>query len=102
VAANEVRIVDNPDERRYELWLGEARAGYLAYRRRPDAVVLVHTEVDPAHEGEGLGSRLIAGALADLRRRGLKVRPLCPFVTGYLRRHPEHGDLVVQDPAVGD
>jgi len=26
--------------------------------------------------------------------RGLKVRPLCPFVSLYIRRHPEYADLV--------
>lgn len=99
---DEVRVIDNPRELRYELWVGETRAGFLLYRREPSVVVLIHTDVDPAFEGHGLGSRLVAGALADLRERGLKVVPLCPFVAGYLRRHPEEQDLVVRDPAVSD
>ena len=102
MAASEARVVDNPDELRYELWLEETRVGFLAYRREPGALVLVHTDIDPAFEGRGLGSRLVAGALADLRSRGLKLVPLCPFVADYLRRHPEHQDLVVRDPAVSD
>jgi predicted GNAT family acetyltransferase len=101
MAASEARVVDNPDELRYELWLGQTCAGFLAYRREPGALVLVHTDIDPALEGRGLGSRLVAGALADMRTRGLKLVPLCPFVD-YLRRHPEHQDLVVRDPAVSD
>jgi predicted GNAT family acetyltransferase len=36
------------------------------------------------------------GALADLRGRGLKIVPICPFVRAYLQRHPEYGDLVVE------
>jgi uncharacterized protein len=102
MAASEARVVDNPDELQYELWLGQTRAGFLAYRREPGAVVLVHTDIDPAFEGQGLGSRLVAGALADLRSRGLRLVPLCPFVADYLRRHPEHQDLVVRDSAVSD
>jgi uncharacterized protein len=102
MATDEWRVVDNPEELRYELWLGETRAGFLAYRREPGAVVLIHTDIDPAFEGQGLGSRLVAGVLADLRSRGLKLVPLCPFVAGYLRRHPEQQDLVVRDPAVSD
>jgi uncharacterized protein len=102
MAASEARVVDNPDQLRYELWLGQTRAGFLAYRREPGTVVLIHTEVDPAVEGRGLGSRLVAGALADLRSRRLKVVPLCPFVADYLRRHPEQQDLVVRDSAVSD
>ena len=63
-------------------------------------VFLVHTEVDPAFAGQGLGERLVAGALEDLRARGLKLVPLCPFVRAYLRRHPDQADLVAGDPAV--
>jgi predicted GNAT family acetyltransferase len=62
-------------------------------------VVLVHTEVEPAFEGQGLGARLVAGALEDLRARGLKLVPQCPFVRAYLRRHPDQADLVAGDPA---
>jgi len=100
--ANDLRVIDNPDELRYELWLGRTRAGFLSYRREPGTVVLIHTDVEPALEGQGLGSRLVAGALADLRNRGLTVVPLCPFVADYVRRHPEYEDLVVRDPALSD
>jgi uncharacterized protein len=102
MAADEPRVVDNADELQYELWVGGKRVGFVAYRREPGVVVLIHTDVDPACEGQGLGSRLVAGALGDLRNRGLKLVPLCPFVAAYLRRHPEDGDLVVEDPAVSD
>jgi hypothetical protein len=47
-AVDEVRVLDNPDELRYELWLGQTQAGCLAYRREPGVVVLIHTDVDPA------------------------------------------------------
>ena len=94
------RVADNPDGRRYELWLGETLAGFIDYWTEPGTVVLVHTEVDPAFEGQGLGARLVAGALDDLRGRGLKLVPLCPFVRASLRRHPEDADLVGRGRAV--
>lgn len=90
----EPRILDDPDEERYELWLGDDLAGVIEYESRPGAMVLIHTEVDRAFEGKGLGSRLIAWALRDIRTRGLKLYPLCPFVRAYLERHPEERDLV--------
>ena len=92
------RVVDEPSRSRYELRLGEELAGFIAYRKHADAVVLIHTEVDPAFEGRGLGSRLVAGALEEIRARGLSVVPVCPFVVSYLRRHPEYADLV-REPA---
>jgi predicted GNAT family acetyltransferase len=32
--------------------------------------------------------------LDDIRTRGLRVVPECPFIVRYLRRHPEQRDLV--------
>src|SRR5215510_14727178 len=93
------RVVDNPDELRYELWLGATRVGFIAYRSKPGTILLVHTEVDPAFEGRGLGTRLVAGTLADLRARDVKLVPLCPFVRAYLRHHHEYADLVARGPA---
>ena len=96
----EPRVADNPRASRYELWLGATRAGLIQSLAEPGTVLLVHTEIDPAFEGQGLGERLVAGALEDLRARGLKLVPLCPFVRACLRRHPDQYDLVAGDPAV--
>ena len=85
---------DNPDERRYELVVDEELVGELVYRLRDTAITLLHTEVSPSVEGHGLGGRLVAGALDDIRARGLRVVPVCPFVRAYLRRHPDVADLV--------
>jgi predicted GNAT family acetyltransferase len=98
----EIVVQDNPGELRYELLLDGDVVGELLYRRSPDRVALVHTEVSPSVEGRGLGARLVAGALDDLRRGGLRVVPICPFVRAYIRRHPEYGELVVRDTQVSD
>ncbi|HVA32069.1 MAG TPA: GNAT family N-acetyltransferase [Gaiellaceae bacterium] len=86
------RVDDNPEELRYELWTDGALAGFISYTLGDGEITLVHTEVEPALEGRGLGSALVAGALDDVRARGLKLRSLCPFVVAYLRRHPELAD----------
>ncbi len=101
-AGAQVSVRDNPEELRYELVVdGEVR-GEILYRRSPDRIVLVHTEVATALEGQGLASRLVRGALDDIRARGLRVVPICPFVRGYVRRHPEYEDLVTRDLQVTD
>ena len=92
-------VRDNPRELRYEAWLDGELIGLIRYRREPGVVVLVHSEVDLAHEGTGVGSELVRGALADIRARELRVVPHCPFVSDYLRQHPEEADLVGVDPA---
>ena len=86
----EPRVVDNPEELRYELRLDDRLAGQIRYTIREDgSVVLVHTEIDPSLEGRGLGNALVQGALDDLRERGIEYVPLCPFVRAYLQRHPQ-------------
>jgi predicted GNAT family acetyltransferase len=96
---SDVTVRDNPAELRYEARRGDILLGQIRYRSEPGLVVLVHTDVVPAAEGAGVGSALVAGALDDVRSRGLRVVPVCPFVAAYIRRHPEYADLVVQDPA---
>jgi predicted GNAT family acetyltransferase len=89
-----VRVVDNAGKRRYELWVDDRLAGFTRYKRKGDEVLLLHTEVDPDLRRQGLGSELVEGELDDIRSRGLTVRPLCPFVAAWLRRHPEASDLL--------
>jgi uncharacterized protein len=100
LAEDDLTVQQQPDERRYELWLEGERTGELVYRDRGGNVLaFLHTEVYPGFEGHGLGGALVAGALDDARRRGFTVVPLCPFVDAYIRRHPGYADLVVDDPA---
>jgi uncharacterized protein len=94
VADDEYIVRDNAEERRYEILRDGEVVGRIWYRLAPELIVLVHTEVDLAEEGRGVGGRLVRGALADIRTRGLRLAPRCPFVAAYLRRHPEERDLV--------
>ena len=90
-----------PERRRYEARIDGELAGIAEYRASDHVVTFVHTEVMSAFEGKGVGSALVRAALDDVRARGKKVRAVCPFVKGYVERHPdEYGDLVVQ-PAGG-
>jgi predicted GNAT family acetyltransferase len=50
----------------------------------------VHTEVDEAYAGQGLGAQLAKFALDDAIARDIKVSPLCPFVAKYIDKHPEY------------
>jgi predicted GNAT family acetyltransferase len=92
----EPRVVDNPSELRYELWVDDRLAGEIRYTRDEDVVTMVHTEIDPAFEGRGLGQTLVADALDDLRASGRRVQPLCPYVAKYIARHPEYADIVAR------
>jgi predicted GNAT family acetyltransferase len=98
----DVTVRDNPEALRFEAREDGELLGEIRYRTEPGIVVLVHTEVAPSAEGTGVGSGLVKGALDDIRGRGLRVVPVCPFVAAYIRRHPEYADLVAKDPATPD
>ncbi|WP_019633067.1 GNAT family N-acetyltransferase [Actinomadura atramentaria] len=87
-------IADAPDADRYEIRDDGVLAGFAQYRAEPGAVVFVHTEVFPEFEGKGIGGALARGALDDVRARGLKAVPSCPFIRGWIERHPDYRDLV--------
>jgi predicted GNAT family acetyltransferase len=95
----EPTVRDNPEAERYEIRDGDQVLGVAAYHRRGDTMVFTHTEVDPDQGRSGLGSTLVRAALDDVRARGLTVVPRCPFVRGWIERHPEYADLVVHQEA---
>lgn len=88
------RISDNTALNRYEITVGDEVA-YLAYRRRPGSVLLNHTEVPVSLRGQGLGQALAKHGLDEARQTGEQVVVKCPFVTAWLKRHPEYDDIVV-------
>ena len=77
----------------YELVVDGHRA-FAAYRLEDGVATFFHTVVPDALAGRGIGLTLIAGALADVRTRGWRVRPTCPFVRRYFDKHPELADLL--------
>lgn len=93
----DLRIADNPDAERYEVFADGELAGFVTYRLQDGRIALRHTEVDDAFEGQGVGSALVSGVLDDARARGLAVLPFCPFVRSYIQRHPEYLELVPSD-----
>lgn len=93
----DTKIIDNAEADRYELYAGDTRAGLVEYRRLADEITLLHTEIDPDFEGQGLGSVLARHVLDDARDRGLAVLPRCPFLNGWIARHPDYAELVPAD-----
>ncbi|NGY59825.1 N-acetyltransferase [Lentzea sp. NEAU-D13] len=83
-------VTKNEAESRYEIHVDGALAGFLEYRTVDDVLALVHTEVDEAYAGQGLGGQLAKYALDDAKARDVKISPLCPFVAKYIDKHPEY------------
>lgn len=86
-------IRDNPDKSRYELHENGRLLGVADYRAMGDTLAFPHTEIVPARRNQGLGHRLVRGALDDVRRKGAKVVPYCWFVAEFMEENPEYADL---------
>jgi len=69
-----------------------------SYRRSGDVLVLHHTEVPRALQGQGLAGELVQAVLDWARAQGLRVRPTCSYVAAYMRRHAETQDLLDGNP----
>jgi predicted GNAT family acetyltransferase len=87
---NSVR--DNTERHRFELE-ADGHVAFANYQRADGVLTMLHTEVPKELEGRGIGSALIRGVLDTARRKGLKVKPLCPFARAYIDKHPEYADL---------
>jgi hypothetical protein len=87
-------VRNNTDDRQFELVI-DGKLSVIAYIK-PDenTIVFTHTEVPEELEGRGIASRLVKAALESAKNDGLAVIPLCPFVNGYIQRHPEYQPLV--------
>ncbi|SNT65585.1 hypothetical protein SAMN05421812_12434 [Asanoa hainanensis] len=93
----ETEVRDNPDKHRFELTADGELAGFSAYRLREGAITFTHTEIEPRFEGKGLGSKLARAVLDSARERGLRVYAQCPFIAGYIDKHPEYQDLLATE-----
>ena len=92
---SDVQVTNNEAEKRYEARIGDELAGSAYYDTADDLIVFTHTEVDEEFEGHGVGSALARFALDDVRADGRRrVIARCPFIKGWIDRHPDYQDLL--------
>ncbi|MBT8238278.1 MAG: N-acetyltransferase [Croceitalea sp.] len=89
------KVTDNSAKKQYELLVDDklARLEYIVAQNR---IFLTHTEVPIGLEGRGIGSELIRQVLEDIQLKNMILVPLCPFVAGYIKKHPEWKSLVLK------
>ena len=96
-AAQAPVFTDNPGASRYEMRVLGELAGFVTYHHRGQAISLQHTEVEAAFQGAHLATDLARFVLDDARKRDLAVLPYCPYISSWIRKHPDYADLVPAD-----
>jgi predicted GNAT family acetyltransferase len=96
VNLDKISVTHNEAAKRFELLVDGLR-GMLTYTCFPDRIIFDHTEVPKPLEHHGLAAKLARFALDFARANHLQVVPLCPYVSGFIRKHSEYQDLVSSD-----
>lgn len=89
-------LIDNSPEDRYEFRIGEEIAKIEYIKTKNNEIYLTHTEVPVSLEGRGIGSQLIEKTLQNIELQELRLVPLCPFVAGYIQKHPDWRRIVMR------
>lgn len=80
---------------RYVMRYADGSEGEMTYRRvQPGVISVFHTETPVQHRGGGHALLMVERSIADARREGLKIVPVCSYVAAQFRRHPEWADLL--------
>ena len=90
------KLIDNVALHQYEFRIGDLITRIEYIKKKNGEIYLTNTEVPSALEGKGVGSSLVRLALEDIERQQLRLVPLCPFVAGYVQKHPEWKRLVME------
>jgi predicted GNAT family acetyltransferase len=86
-------VTDNPAQHRYELTENGLTA-FATYRRGEGVVVIPHVEAPAGLQGTGAAGRLMEGVVEHVRAERLKLVPSCSYAEAWLKRHPEHADVL--------
>lgn len=89
---------DKPNSGRYVARVEGRPDAEMTFSKAGDKILIIdHTGVPSELGGLGVGKALVEYMVMDVRERGLKVVPLCPFTKATLQKHPEWQDIL-KDP----
>jgi len=90
----ETEVRNNAERSRYELVADSEIIGVAEYHDDGDVRVFPHTQIKSALRGQGLGARLVQGALDDTRAHGRRVLAHCWYVAEFIETNPAYRDLL--------
>ncbi|MCA5584941.1 MULTISPECIES: GNAT family N-acetyltransferase [Parabacteroides] len=98
---DDYELIDNTENHQYEFHIGKLVPKIEYIKSKNGEIYLTHTEVPVQLEGKGVGSQLVEKVLKDIERQELRLVPLCPFVAGYIKKHPDWRRIVMKGINVG-
>ncbi len=89
---------DGENEGRYVARIGgrEGEAEITFTRKGPNLISADHTRAPESMRGTGAAAALVERLIADARREGFKIIPVCTYVQAQYRKHPEWADVIAQ------
>lgn len=87
-------VINNSALSRFEIH-EEGLIAYEKYELFDGGIAYVSTFVPEALGGRGIASFLVKYVLDDAIAKGLKIKPICPVVKGYIEKHPEYQQYVI-------
>ena len=89
-----MQIVFEPEHFRSAAYDGETRVGIAKFEEARGCWVITHTEVDPTYGGQGIAHRLIEEVVAEARRAGKKIVPLCSYADKMMTGNAAYRDVL--------
>jgi len=90
----EYPVSNNHEASRFECLMEDGRSAYLDYNEIEEGLNFAHTYVPKSFEGKGVAAALVKFGLEYAKSNGMLIQPSCPYVTAYIKRHPEYLSLV--------
>lgn len=89
------KLIHDLEKHQYEYHIdgNTPRVEYILSNDRQ--IYITHTEVPSELEGRGIASALVEDVLCELDREGARITPICPFVSGYIRKNPDWKRLLM-------
>ena len=98
---DDYELIDNEERHQYEFHIGKYVPKTEYIKTKNGEIYLTHTEVPVALEGKGVGSQLAEKVLKDIEKQELRLVPLCPFIAGYIQKHPDWRRIVMRGINIG-
>ena len=92
----EYTLTDHAEKNQYEFQIGKLTPKIEYIKNDEGEIYFMHTIVPFGLQGKGIGSQLTKKALIDVKHKGLRLIPMCPFTASYIMKHPEWKSLVMK------